>query len=192
MSVNSDAHSVQSSEDGSFSDMMHNDYYSEDSGSVTRKVYTAPRGLHTVYRTIGRKSVKVSFYETTNTPNHYIRNAVSGSVMPYRVSSLDEDLFYSVLLATGETGQTSALLFYDNPEQYEQHFNVSLPTESKDAWRVKYFHALDRVKRRKPRNETTKVTVGNSSLPVHRESYADAYVSGRPTVANVEVACTVK
>lgn len=192
MSVHSDVHSVQSSEESSFSDMMHNDYYSEDSGSVSRKVYTAPRGFHIVYRTIGRKSTKVSFYETTNTPNQYIRNAVSGSVMPYRVSSYDEDLFYSVLLATGETGQTSALLFYDNPEQYEEHFGVSLPGEAKDAWRVKYFHALDRVKRRKTRNESTKVTVGNVSLPAHRQSYADAYVSGKPTTTEVDVACTVK
>lgn len=193
MSVTSDVHSVQSSADESFSDMMHNDYYSEDSGSVvSRKVYTTPRGYHTVRRVVGRKTVKISFYETTNTPNHYIRNAVSGTVMPYRVSSADEDLFFSVLFATGETGQTAALLFYDNPEQYEQHFNVSLPTEGKDAWRVKYFHAIERVKRRKPRNETAKIAVGGVALPVHRQSYADAYVSGKPKVNEIEVSCTVK
>jgi hypothetical protein len=193
MSVNNDVQSVHSSANESFSDMMHNDYYSEDSGStVSRRAYNTPRGFHTVRRVVGRKMVKVSFYETTNTPNNYIRNAVSGAMMPYRVSSLDEDLFFSVLLATGETGPTSALLFYDNPEQYEQHFNVTLPSNAVDDWRVKYFNAIERVKRRRPRNETTKVAVGGVTLPVLRQSYADAYVSGKPTTTKVDVAYTVK
>lgn len=165
MSVHSDSHSVVSSSEGSYSDMMHNDYYSEDSGSV-HKVSVVPRGYHTIRRMINRKLQKISFYETTNTPNYHIRNAISGHTTSYRVGTYDEDLFFSVLLCTGETGQNAPLLFYDTPEQYEQHFGISLPEDAKEQWRVKYYLAVDKLKRKAPKSESTKILVGK------RQSYA--------------------
>jgi hypothetical protein len=82
------------------------------------------------------KQVKVLYYETPNIPNATIRNAVTGAPQySFRVGTYDEYLFYSVMLATGESGQTAACLFFDNPEQYEKHFFTTIPNEAKDAWR---------------------------------------------------------
>jgi hypothetical protein len=66
------------------------------------------------------RNTRVVFYETSSTPGMFIRDAVSGArYAPYRTGSCDEDLFFSVCLATGENGRKeSAMLFYDNPEQY--------------------------------------------------------------------------
>ena len=85
---------------------------------------------------VKNKPVKVLYYETPNIPYATIRNAVTGaSQYSFRVGTSDEYLFYSVLLATGEAGQSAPCLFFDNPEQYEKHFFTTIPNEAKDAWR---------------------------------------------------------
>ena len=51
-----------------------------------------------------------------------IRNAVTGERYDYKVGSKEQDLFFSVALCTGENGMKESLsLFYDSPEQYENH-----------------------------------------------------------------------
>lgn len=101
------------------------------------------------------KQVKVEFFPTTTTPNSAIKNAVSGSYQTtsenrvLRVGTRDEDLFFSVILATGELGQDAPTLFYDNPEQYERHFMTKLSPEIKDAWIEKRDSAIIRLKTQK-------------------------------------------
>ena len=52
--------------------------------------------------------------------------------------SLDQDLYFSVIIATGETNSKEPIiLYYDSPEQYEKHFFIELDKETKDRWRVK-------------------------------------------------------
>lgn len=92
---------------------------------------------------VKNKRVKVEFHETTLTPNRFIKNAVTGVIeAPFRVGSADEDLFFSVMLSTGECGQTPPCLFYDSPEQYERHFFTSVSDEAKLRWRTRYAHAV--------------------------------------------------
>jgi hypothetical protein len=75
-----------------------------------------------------------------------IRNAVTGAKTPYLVGSLNEDLFFKVMDASGNNGRKDSLvLFYDSPEQYENHqFNL-LNQVIKEAWLNKNLEARKRL-----------------------------------------------
>lgn len=94
-----------------------------------------------------KRGVRVEFFPTSTTPNTIIKHAMTGTFQGYdrnffRVGTKDEDLFFSVILATGELGQNPPTLFYDNPEQYEKHFFTKVPQNIKDGWNVKKNTAL--------------------------------------------------
>lgn len=74
-----------------------------------------------------------------------IRNAVTGSRTGYLVGSVDEDLFFKVSDTYGRNGRREPLmLFYDSPEQYENHtFNI-LDERVKDAWHKKMLEVRKR------------------------------------------------
>lgn len=109
------------------------------------------------------KNYRVKVYITPNYPNSIIRNAITGTAFKFqngdyaRVGSRDEDLFFSVLLATGEAGQTAALLFYDSPEQYERHMEETYPADGKSQWISKYVLAKDRLERLKRAKKNVEV-----------------------------------
>jgi hypothetical protein len=64
-----------------------------------------------------------------------IRNAVTGERYDYKVGSKEQDLFYSVALCTGENGMKESLsLFYDSPEQYENHMFQTIDITAKGNW----------------------------------------------------------
>lgn len=64
-----------------------------------------------------------------------IRNAVTGERYDYKVGSKEQDLFYSVALCTGENGMKESLsLFYDSPEQYENHMFQKIDMTAKSNW----------------------------------------------------------
>jgi hypothetical protein len=64
-----------------------------------------------------------------------IRNAVTGERYDYKVGSKEQDLFYSVALCTGENGMKESLsLFYDSPEQYENHMFQKIDITAKGNW----------------------------------------------------------
>jgi hypothetical protein len=101
---------------------------------------------HTLYRTNHNgKTYKFNVYTTSTTPNRLIRSAVTGEAFgDYRVGTYDEDLFFSVSLATGETGRDSNVLFFETPKEYEDLFQTSLPEEAKNAWIQKMLFAKER------------------------------------------------
>ena len=72
----------------------------------------------------------------------------------FRVGTADEDLFFSVILATGEFGQNAPTLFYDNPEQYERHFFTKVSQKSKDMWTEKKNSAIIQLKSRLRQDES--------------------------------------
>jgi hypothetical protein len=74
-----------------------------------------------------------------------IRNAVTGSRTGYLVGSVDEDLFFKVSDTYGRNGRREPLmLFYDSPEQYENHtFNV-LDERVKESWHKKMLEVRKR------------------------------------------------
>jgi hypothetical protein len=67
-----------------------------------------------------------------------IRNAVTGSKTNYLVGSRYEDLFFKVTESSGTNGRKDPLqLYYDSPEQYENHCFVKLDPEDKAYWHRK-------------------------------------------------------
>lgn len=75
-----------------------------------------------------------------------IRNAVTGSKTPYLVGSLNEELFFKVADATGNGGRKDSLiLFYDSPEQYENHQFIMLDQGVKESWFNKNLVARKRL-----------------------------------------------
>lgn len=85
-----------------------------------------------------RGSSRFSYFETNNTHGRLIRNAVNGQYTKHIVGSSDEYLYFSVLISTGECGQTPDCLFYDSPEQYERHMRAVVSDSAKDIWRNRY------------------------------------------------------
>jgi hypothetical protein len=128
-------------------DENQNDYYDDESlsSSVKKRLSKINNegvviNKHRVYRTKytedGYKKIcKVEFYETPNVKGRFIVDAITGhKCAPYLVGTEDEDLFFSTMFATGETGRNASLLFFDSPEQYERHFNLEVSTAIKERW----------------------------------------------------------
>jgi len=153
----------------------YNNYYDETSdksidNSFRRQKHGAKlaakfedKGFNRISRSLKGKNqnVFVEYYETSSNPHVYIRDAISGAVrVPYRTGTIDEDLFFSVRLATGE-GRTrgGSNLFYDSPEQYERHFQVELSRELKDKWRVRAMNAQTRYSAKVAEASTPKTIV---------------------------------
>lgn len=81
--------------------------------------------------------VKLEYYETRNVPGAKIRDALTGTYMNALVGSRDEDLFFKVLVCTGETGQNPPLLFYDSINDYERHNHCKVSDTIRDKWMEK-------------------------------------------------------
>lgn len=110
-------------------------------------------GHYVVFRTINHKRVPVEIYMTKNQPGFLIRNAISGiRDTKYRVGKLDECLFFKVKLSDIAFGRellkgrdrmhpscrgqydSYGVLFYDSPEEFERHFNLTLDQGLKEKW----------------------------------------------------------
>jgi len=91
---------------------------------------------HVLRRKIDGVKVFITVFET-NFSNTHAMNAMTN--IPYKVKfgSKEEDSLFSVIIATGETGQTPLILFYDSPEQYERHFSLDLSAKTKQRWHKK-------------------------------------------------------
>ena len=69
-------------------------------------------------------------------------------------------MFFTVRLATGEGRvRGGSNLFYDNPEQYERHFNVELSDKLKEEWREKFRNAQLIRKTTEEKNASKLVTL---------------------------------
>ena len=152
--------------DGNFDTMSDSDSpldfhpyaYDDDFASVnshphakqypTREPREIDKDAHLFYRRNQDGAlVRVMAYKTICSPNRLIRDAVTGVRTQYRTCTADEDLFFSICMATGETGQEPAILFYDNPEQYERHFKTKVSNETKTQWIAKLMSARERLDR---------------------------------------------
>ena len=75
-----------------------------------------------------------------------IRNAETGDYYKYKVGSKDEDLFFKLRLLTDKCDEDLTTLYYDSPEQYENHFNTVISDDVKEKWKAKY---ADEIYKRK-------------------------------------------
>jgi len=123
----------------------------DDDASVDKKkkkdVLSEIKQLDSGYHKIKRpnpknanKKISIEMY-TSGDVGCRIRNAITGQRYSYKVGSRDEDLLFSIKIATGELGSNSGALFYDNPEQYETHFMLKLTNEQKEMWYAKNLEA---------------------------------------------------
>ena len=67
-----------------------------------------------------------------------IRNASTGIVMPHRVGSKYEDLYF-IMMDVSEHAKTAIYneprkLYYANPEECERHLKITIPQVVKQQW----------------------------------------------------------
>ena len=90
-----------------------------------------------------RKVVTVKMYSTPYS-NARIRDAVTGEHYRYYVGSIDQDLFFKVVMATGEFKGGPLHLYYSSPEQYESHQLCKVDEMLRATWQG----SCDRARRR--------------------------------------------
>lgn len=156
----SSADLIENSSNGSTEYFDDGSYYSISSSSRKPKEVYVDKERHVIYRNIQvgvdpdtdrpiyRKS-RIVMFETKSTTGRTIRNAVSGlRDVGYHAGTYDENLYFVVTHATGETGSREPInLYYDSPEQWERHMNVVCPMDVKERWLEKRAAELDKRKR---------------------------------------------
>ena len=104
----------------------------------------------------GYKTVKVGCY-MAGSPGTTIINAVTGQKYPgHFVGKFEEDLYFKVMLCSGENGPNPVTLFYDNPAQYEKHFYRELSQKTKEDWFEKYEYQQG-IEERKDKNKANRI-----------------------------------
>ena len=94
------------------------------------------------------KNKKFEFY-TSGDAGSQIRNAENGHYYKNLVGSNDEDLFFKVIIATGECNSKngSNILFFNSPDHYTRFFKCNLTDEKiKMEWEEKKNVRLNQVK----------------------------------------------
>jgi hypothetical protein len=105
--------------------------------NIIEEMKNIDKQYHKLARKINSKKESIEIYSTNVTPGNMIRDAITGSRYPqYRVGSSNENLFFKVRIATGETGHDGATFFFDSPEQYERHFknSITIKQTEKEKW----------------------------------------------------------
>lgn len=132
-----------------------NDYDELDEERIFEKVKRQDRGYNVIYRKALRKdgrpySKKIEIYTSSGTGNR-IRDAETGEYLNYIVGSRDEDLFFKVMLATGEctSANGSYTLFYASPQHYANHLLCQVNPELYSTWEEKRDARLIEIKRSK-------------------------------------------
>lgn len=83
----------------------------------------------------GFQNTDVEFYTTTATPGVAIRDALTGAKnLEHRVGSRNEDFYFKT---NWSVGSDMKHLFFDSPEQFERHMNVTLCESIKQKWMEK-------------------------------------------------------
>ena len=130
--------------DDRYTPLESNDYdapdFKQDSALKNSKVLS--RGYHKISRNVlfsnnkNTKKVEIGVYGSGSHESP-IRNAETGEYYKYKVGTMDEDLFFKVMISTGEVPSGPVTLFYDNPEHYERHQYIELDDLTKKRWEVK-------------------------------------------------------
>jgi len=71
------------------------------------------------------------YYKSSSYNGAHIVNAETGQTMKHKVGSLDESRYFTVMVNDGKEG---VKLFYNSPEQYESHRNMSIDDNVKIEW----------------------------------------------------------
>lgn len=147
-----------------FNPVDQQDFEEDDVEKMFEKAKRQDRGYNTIYRKAQRKdgriyNKKIEIYTSSGTGSR-IRDAESGEYFSNIVGSKDEDLFFKVMLATGECNSAngSYTLFYASPQHYSNHLLCDVDPKIVAAWEEKRDARLIEVKRgKKQRFESVEV-----------------------------------
>ena len=131
--------------------MTYNDYdvdFETDSNNLKKNKFNTP-----AFQKLNNKYEKYSipfnqiwtdgkFYKRITIKNYgsgcqgtYIINAVTGNKYNIKVGSAKENLLFKVTDSTGFNGRNEPLmLYYDSPEQYENHYFTTVAPDTKQKW----------------------------------------------------------
>lgn len=115
------------SEDDNYTSPNNNEHNDEE--HILKDVKKQDKGYNVIYRKNEKKYRKKIEVYTSGARGNRIRDAETGEYSNYLVGSKNEDLFFKVVLATGEckSSNGSNTLFYSSPQHCESHllYNVS-------------------------------------------------------------------
>jgi hypothetical protein len=85
------------------------------------------------------KFINITMYSSGITGSN-IRNAVTGEYSRHLVGTVEQNLFFKVVMSTGEfkNGQTPVHLYYASPEQFEAHQYCNVDEETRVKWNETY------------------------------------------------------
>lgn len=123
--------------------------YDEEENIVTKTLRQDP-GLCIVTRKYMNdygelKNKRIRVYTSSGTK---IRDAETGEYYPNKLGSNDEDLFFKVIIATGEckSKNGSSTLFYCSPQHYENHLLTHVEPERVASWESRRDSRLRQLK----------------------------------------------
>lgn len=129
-----------------YTDMNNETYSCADSieqRRLMRESKKMDRGYNVIYRLCPNKkgvmkSTPIDIY-TSSSVDSNIRDAETGTFYPHLVGSMDEDLYFKVILATGEcrSRNGSNTLFYLSPRHYMTHLNCEISQDVITQWEEK-------------------------------------------------------
>jgi len=134
--------------DDRYTPLEANDYDDFKQESALKKTKSLNRGYHTLSINIllnNRKTTKKVDIGVYGSGSHEspIRNAETGEYYKYKVGTMDEELFFKVIISTGEVQTGPLTLFYESPEQYERHQHLQLDELTKKRWENKRQFRVD-------------------------------------------------
>lgn len=107
-----------------------------------KDIKQSDRGYNKIWRTVEKngkfKKTGIEVYTSSCCGNH-IRDAETGEFYDHIVGSADEDLYYKVILATGECNSKngSSTLFYLSPTHFMKHLHKNLDDAFISLWNEK-------------------------------------------------------
>jgi hypothetical protein len=131
--------------------MTYHDYendFENDSNNLKKKHFTnsAFQKLNNNYEKYSIPFNKIwidgKFYKRITIKNYgsgcqgtRIINAVTGTKYNIKVGSAEENIFFKVTDSSGINGRNEPLmLYYDSPEQYENHYFTNVSQDTKQQW----------------------------------------------------------
>jgi hypothetical protein len=103
--------------------------------NVSSTVHTVTRRFNNEWKGKFYDTIKISYYGTNTTSGSRIRRAITGEVTQFIVGrKKDESNFFKVVVGSGQHSNGPIHLFYNSPEEYENHQFLVLDQDIKDRW----------------------------------------------------------
>jgi len=144
--------------------MYQDDYFNPDENdfesenhveNILEKEKMKDRGYNIIYRKAQRRdgktySKKIKIYTSSCTGNR-IRDAETGEYFSNMVGSKDEDLFFKVILATGERQSSNgySTLFFISPQHYANYLQCEIDQTIVSNWEKRRDARLSDLKKSK-------------------------------------------